>query len=86
MLTSRYGRSDRDPDWKMVVQLAEYDIYELRSTARACLVGKSLLFVWGKHGFQHTRVQKRDVLAYYKSVPVICAWFSMEYPDVKSED
>jgi len=83
MLTSRYGRSDRDPDWAMVVQLGEYDIYEMRTTHG--LVGKSLLFVWGKQGFQHTRVQKRDVLAYYKSVPVICAWFSMEYPDVKSE-
>lgn len=71
MMTSRYGRREV-PDWELICQVGEYDVYENRS-------GESrwMLFVWGVHGVQHKMLAVKEVLDYFRSVPYVCAWFRM---------
>lgn len=76
-MLSRYGLNDNCPDWELVGQVGEYDIYTRRVFANGS-ESRGMLFVWGTWGFQKVALPMKQVLEYFKSVPHVCAWFRME--------
>lgn len=85
MMSSRYGRIDNCPDWELICQVGEYDIY-ISCHPRDKV--QKMLFVWGVHSFQKITMRKEDVLHHFEGIPYICAWFRMsgydQFPGVEA--